>query len=81
MANKSNFYVYIGPSITGVILHGKIYHGTRAKALQAAKLAIERQPLVKHLIVSSADLPTARLKVKTPGNALYKYSEQIKKGG
>jgi len=38
---------------------------------KAAAKAIEKQPLVRTLIVSGNELPEARLKVKRPGNALY----------
>ena len=75
--NSSGIYCYIGPSIRGLIQHGTIYRGTRDKALDAAKAAIEAQPLVKTLIVSGDSLPTARLKIKTPGNALYQNYQRI----
>lgn len=67
----AGFYCYIGPSIAGAIRNGAIFKGTRADALAAAAPAIEKQPLVKALIVSGDDLPEARLLVKMPGNAMY----------
>lgn len=67
----AGFYCYIGPNITGLIQHGAIYRGTRQAALSAAARAIEKQPLVKTLIVPGDKLPEARLKVKSPGSALY----------
>lgn len=67
----SGFYCYIGPNLAGLIQHGTIFRGTRTEALDAAAPAIEKQPLVKTLIVSGDELPEARLKVKQPGNALY----------
>lgn len=66
----AGFYCYIGPSIAGAIRNGAIFKGTRADALSAAAAAIEKQPLVKTLIISGDDLPEARLQVKKPGNAL-----------
>lgn len=69
--NESGFYIYIGPNIKGLIQTGSIYRGDRKNAYEKAKAAIEKQPLVKTLIVSGDALPEARLKVKTPGNALY----------
>lgn len=69
--NKSGFYMYLGPNIKGLIQTGTIYRGDRAAAYARAASAIERHPLVKTLIVSGDALPAARLKVKTPGNALY----------
>ena len=68
--NASGFYIYIGPNIKGLIQTGTIFRGDRENALRTAA-AIERYPLVKTLIVSGDALPAARLKVKTPGNALY----------
>lgn len=73
----SGFYIYIGPSIKGLIRSGTIYRGDRAHALEEAKAAIEAQPLVKTLIIAGDSLPKARLKVKTPGNALYANYQKI----
>ena len=73
----SGFYCYIGPSVAGVIKHGDLFFGSRADALEQAKAAIEKKPLVKTLIVSGDDLPAARLKVKTPGNALYANAQRV----
>ena len=75
--NVSGIHCYIGPSIRGLIKHGTVYRGTRAQALDAAKAAIEAQPLVKTLIVSGDSLPAARLKTKTPGNALHQSYQRI----
>lgn len=69
--NESGFYIYIGPNIKGLLQTGSIYRGDRAAALKAAANAIKAYPLVKTLIVSGDVLPDARIKVKTPGNALY----------
>ena len=69
--NESGFYIYIGPNMKGLIQTGTIYRGDWANALEKAKAAIEKQPLVKTLIVSGDALPVARLRVKTPGNILY----------
>lgn len=76
-STADSFYCYIGPSITGLIQHGAIYRGTRKKAMTAAAAAIEKYPLIKTLIVSGDKLPEARLKVKKPGNALYKNYQRI----
>lgn len=69
--NKSGFYCYIGPNLKKLIQTGTIYRGTRAEAFKKAADAIAAYPPVKTLIVSGDALPEARLKVKTPGNALY----------
>lgn len=75
--DSSGFYCYIGPSIIGLIQHGTVYRGTRKAAMAAAAAAIEKYPLIKTLIVSLDRLPEARLKVKKPGNALYKNYQRV----
>lgn len=79
--NNSGFYIYIGPTIRGVIQNGAIYRGTRAEAVEKAASAIEKYKLVKPLIVSGDALPVARLRLKEPGNAFYvnyhKLSKQV----
>ncbi len=78
----SGFYIYIGPNIKGLIRNNTIYRGNRENALVAAREAITRYPLVKTLIIPGDYLPTARLKVKTAGNALHgnyvKLADQVK---
>jgi hypothetical protein len=73
------FAMYIGPTIKGVILHGTLYRGTKDDAVKAAAGAVEKQPLVKKLIVSGEELPAARLKIKTPGNSLYETYRKVAK--
>ena len=79
--NNSGFYIYIGPTIRGVIQNGTIYRGTRAGAMEKAASAIEKYKLIKTLIVSGDALPVARLRLKKPGNAFYvnyhKLSKQV----
>lgn len=71
-------FLYIGPSIRGVIQEGAIYIGeTREEALKGAAFAIERKPLVKSLIVPAEIATQERIKVKTPGTALYKCRERL----
>ena len=78
----SGFYIYIGPNIKGLSRNNTIYRGNRENALVAAREAITRYPLVKTLIIPGDYLPTARLKVKTAGNALHgnyvKLADQVK---
>ena len=73
----AGFYCYIGPGLPGLLRHGAVFPGTRADALRSAAAAIEKQPLVKTLIVSGEDLPAARLEAKQPGSALYENCRRI----
>lgn len=76
-AEPSGIYCYIGPNLAGLMQSGKIFRGTRTKVLKEAAPAIEKYPLVKTLIVTGESLMDARIKVKTPGNALYKNYQRI----
>lgn len=64
-------FIFLGPTIRGLIQANTIYRGDRAHALAEAKEAIEKYPLIKTLIVPGDYLPAARLKIKTTGNALH----------
>ncbi len=77
---QAGFYCYIGPNLKGLIQTGTIYRGTREQALGKAEAAVKAQPLVKTLIVSGDALAQARIKVKTPGNALYANYQKLKGG-
>lgn len=78
----SGFYIYIGPNIAGLIRNGTIYRGDRAHALSEVQKAVEKYPLIKTLLIPGDSLPTMRLKIKTPGNAMHanyvKLAEQVK---
>ena len=65
------FYVYLGPSIHGVIVSGTEFDTNRNSALDELNSAIKRFPLVANLIVPRGALPESRIKIKTPGNLLY----------
>lgn len=75
--NESGFYIYIGPNLKGFIQTGTIFRGTRKAAYKVAAAAIKQQHLVKSLIVSGDALPEARLKVRQPGNALYRNYQKL----
>ncbi len=63
-------YVYIGPSIRGVIQRGTIYPGTRQEVIEALDSAIQKYPRIRNLIVSGETLAADRISVKTPGTRL-----------
>ncbi len=75
--DAAGIYVYIGPSVTGLIKHGTVYYGGRAAALRAAAPVIEKFPDAGNLIVSVRELPEARLEVKRPGTGLHYLARRI----
>ena len=65
----ASFFMYLGPSITGVIQKGTIYPADEVEKLTAA--AIERFPRIKALIVSDETIVEDRINVTKPGTRLY----------
>ena len=65
-----SFYVYLGPSIRGVIQKGSIYPGNRQEVVEALDSAIQKYPRICNLIVSGETLAADRISVKTPGTRL-----------
>lgn len=63
-------YVYLGPTIHGVIWHGTIYHDTYQKVLEKNAVAIQKAPSVKKLIVKASDIVEAKRLLKEGGNSL-----------
>lgn len=68
--NHSGVFFYIGPTLRGLLRTGQMFRGGRAAALEAAKEAIGKYPLVKTLIVSGDAFPAARIRLLKGGNAL-----------
>lgn len=73
----SGFFVYIGPTLRGVIEHGRVFFGSREDADRAAARACAHEPLIRQLIVPGETLAEDRLKVKTPGTALYEFNKRV----
>lgn len=70
VAAKDGVYVYIGPSIKGVIQHGSIYRGTRESVLSSLTFATEKHPKIARLIVADCDIVSAKQKITVGGNSL-----------
>ena len=79
-AEPENVYVYIGPSVYGLLQSGTIYRGTKADVMARLKLAAERYPMLDELIARDTDLAAARQKIKQGGTLLAKaYAAMLKK--
>ena len=64
---KAAFFMYLGPTIVGVIQHASIYSG-EDKALDAA---IEKFPRIKALLIPDNRIAEDRINVTKPGTRLY----------
>jgi len=71
-------FAYIGPSLPGGRLKSNtVLCGTYAEITEYYKEAIELYPSAARLIVPVARLAESREKIKTSGNLLYNYNEEI----
>ena len=66
----SGFYMYIGPTLRGLIRSGTIYRGDRAHVQEEAPNVIEAKTLLETLFDTGDYRPVCRLSFQTPGNAL-----------
>jgi len=80
-AKSAGFSVYLGPSLAGVIQTMTIYPAGRDDALKLPELAlaVEKKPGIADLVVDGLTLPEDRIKVKTPGEELYKKYRALRK--
>ena len=63
--------VYIGPSISSLILCGTVFPGDKDTTLAELGKELEKHPLIASLIVPAALLAESRIKVQSPGNLLH----------
>lgn len=67
---KDGIFVYIGPTIRGVIQKGTIYRGTHESVLSSLAFAIGKRPEIKRLIVADSEIVSANQKIAVGGNSL-----------
>jgi len=78
ISEQMEAYVYLGPTIHGIIQSGTVYSGKNLKDIESfIDAAIKQYPLISKLIVHVNELAESRIKVKTPGNALYTFYHKV----
>ena len=68
--HAAGVYVYLGPTIQGVISNGAIFNGTFESVLQKNAIAIKKAPSIKKLIVKDTEVIKTKALLKAGGNAL-----------
>ena len=63
-------YVYIGPSIRGLIINGSIRKGTKTSIFEGLGNRAEKYPLIKKLLIIDTELSKARQKLSSGDNAI-----------
>ncbi len=67
---KDEIFVYIGPSVRGIIQNGSIFRGERGAVLGKNASAIEFCPKIERLIVADREIMSAKKKLKEGGNSI-----------
>lgn len=57
-------WVYVGPSIRGIVTNGGIYHGTKSEVLSGLPDGWQKYPQIERLIVSDKSLAKAREQIR-----------------
>lgn len=85
--NKTDkIYVYIGPSIRGVVNNGRIFKGSidgiKKELIAAVQInGIEdKMPKIERLLVQDKDLSSAKQKLSENGNVLSEAFKELKDG-
>lgn len=70
--------VYVGPTLPkGQLKQNTIFIGTQQEIEKELGTVLAKYPIAKNLLVPVASLAAAKVKVKTPGNVLHKWSADI----
>ncbi len=76
-AREEGFCVYIGPSIRSRVQYGAVFPSRRAaEEMLAEELA--RFPAFGIFLAGGAELPQARIDVRTPGTALFAMAARLR---
>ncbi len=77
VVDDSPFCVYIGPNIRGLVRTNAIYEGSKGEVIKQLADAIEKYPLIEKMVSPSKTFVEDRMKVKTAGNALNVYFNEL----
>ncbi len=67
---EARIWVYIGPSIRGIVTNGSIHRGTRDEVLNELAVGIEKFPKIERFIIADRDLAKARERLRNGKGAL-----------
>lgn len=76
---ESRIWIYLGPSIRGVVVSGRIFRGTRNEVLETLKDGIAENPQIERLIVADNELTKARSDLKAKKGIYVLYEALSKK--
>lgn len=68
--SEARIWVYIGPSIRGIVTNGSIHRGARDEVLNELAVGIEKFPKIERFIVADRDLAKARERLRSGKGSL-----------
>ncbi len=79
-SEKSGVFVYLGPSIRGVINNGSVFSGTKSEISERIPRC-DFNPQIEKLIVPDHEIAAVKAKIKNGGNTYSKAFSIIKGDG
>lgn len=77
--NEVRIWVYLGPSIRGIVTNGRVFRGSRAEVIKSLENGIKEYPLIERLIVADREVAKSRNDLKTKRGIFISYEALIKK--
>ena len=78
-AAEARVWVYLGPSIRGVVTNGRIFFGTKDEIVQSFGDKIKEYPQIERLIVADRNVAKARNDLKEKRGIYIPYDALIRK--
>ncbi len=76
---EARIWVYLGPSIRGVVTNGRIFSGTKSDVVKLLENGIKDYPQIERLIVADREVTKARNDLKSKRGIFIPYEALIKK--
>lgn len=78
-AAESRVWVYLGPSIRGVVTNGRIYFGSKAEIIESFGDKLKDYPQIERLIVADRNVAKAKSDLKEKRGIYISYDALIRK--
>ena len=75
--SPTGVYIYLGPTIHGMIWHGTIFYDTYQNVIEKNAAAIQKAPSIKKLIIKDSEVIEAKRLLKEGGNSLRNTKKKI----
>lgn len=69
--SESRIWVYLGPSIHGIVTNGSIHKGSRSEILKKFEGGIEKYPKIERLIVADRNVAEAKERLNEKKGSIY----------